>query len=71
VADRPGGLAEVLEALKIEGVNIEYMYAFTFGRESRAVLIFRFDQPDRAIARLQSAGVNVLASAEVYRGIES
>jgi hypothetical protein len=70
VADRPGGLADVLEALKAAGVNIEYMYAFTFGRENRAVLIFRFDQPDRAIARLQAAGVNVLASAEVYRGIE-
>ncbi len=46
------------------------MYAFTFGREGRAVLIFRFDQPDRAIACLQGAGINVLASAEVYNGIE-
>ncbi len=71
VTDRPGGLAAVLEALEAEaGLNIEYMYAFTFGREGRAVLIFRFDQPDRAIARLQGAGINVLASAEVYNGIE-
>ncbi len=71
VSDRPGGLAAVLEALETAPVNIEYMYAFTFGRESRAVLIFRFDQPDPAIARLQGAGINVLASAEVYQGIES
>jgi hypothetical protein len=70
VADRPGGLAQVLEALQADTLNIEYMYAFTFGRESRAVLIFRFDQIDRALARLQAAGINVLASAEVYRGIE-
>jgi hypothetical protein len=70
VSDRPGGLTAVLEALEREPVNIEYMYAFTFGREDRAVLIFRFDQPDRAIARLTAAGINVLASTEVSRGLE-
>src|SRR5208337_1775125 len=32
VADRPGGLAELLEMIERGGVNIEYMYAFTFGR---------------------------------------
>jgi hypothetical protein len=71
VADHPGGLTEVLEALEGSGVNIDYMYAFTFGKENRAVLIFRFDKPDAAIARLQAAGVSVLGSAEVYRGIQA
>jgi hypothetical protein len=71
VSDRPGGLAQVLEAFQQGEVNVEYMYAFTFGREDKAVLIFRFDQPDAAIRRLQAAGVNVVASAEVYKGIES
>lgn len=71
VSDRPGGLAAVLEALEGGGLNITYMYAFTFGREGKAVLIFRFDQPDAAIARLQAAGINVLASAEVYQGIQA
>lgn len=71
VADRPGGLAGVLEVFERGGINIEYMYAFTFGRENRAVLIFRFDNPDGAIQRLQAAGINVVASAEVYRGIEA
>jgi len=70
VSDRPGGLAAVLEALDSAPVNIEYMYAFTVGREG-AVLIFRFDQPDRAIARLTASGINVLASAAVYRGLEA
>ncbi len=71
VADRPGGLAEILEALENSSVNIEYMYAFTFGRSDRAVLIFRFDKPDEAIARLQSAGINVVGSVEVYNRIEA
>ena len=70
VPDRPGGLAEVLGAFEKTGINIEYMYAFTFGRGDTAVLIFRFDNPDAAIARLQSAGINVVGSSEVYRRIE-
>jgi len=70
VADRPGGLAEVLELFERSEVNIEYMYAFTSGREDQAVLIFRFDKPDAAIDLLQTAGFNVVGSAEVYRGAD-
>jgi len=71
VADHPGGLTAVLEALEGTGVNIDYMYAFTFGKEDRAVLIFRFDRPDEAITRLRAAGVSVLEGADLYRGIEA
>ena len=60
VDDRPGGLAGLLETLEPSGVNIEYMYAFTFGREERAVMVFRFNRPDVAIEHLRAAGVNVL-----------
>jgi hypothetical protein len=65
VPDRPGGLAELLGVFEKTGTNIEYMYAFTFGRGDTAVLIFRFDNPDAAIARLQSSGINVVGSAEL------
>lgn len=68
VPDRPGGLAGILEIFEDSGINIEYMYAFTFGRQGKAVLIFRFDKPDDAIARLQAAGVSVVESVEVYSG---
>jgi len=70
VPDRPGGLAELLGVLEPTGINIEYMYAFTFGRGDTAVMIFRFDKPDAAIERLQSAGINVVGSTEVYGSIE-
>jgi hypothetical protein len=69
VPDRPGGLAELLEVLQNTGINVEYMYAFPFGREEKAVLIFRFDQPDVAIERLQSAGINVVGGVELYNRI--
>ncbi|HMD85757.1 MAG TPA: ACT domain-containing protein [Terriglobia bacterium] len=65
VPDRPGGLAELLGVFEQAGINIEYMYAFTFGRGDTAVMIFRFDDPDAAITRLQSAGINVVGSTDL------
>lgn len=68
VDDRPGGVARILEILEKADVNIEYMYAFTFKRNDKAILVFRFDEPDKAIARLQEAGINMLGSVELYGG---
>ncbi len=70
VPDRPGGLSCILDVIGEAGLNVEYMYAFPFGREDTAVMIFRFDQPDAALARLQAAGVNVVGSVEVYASAE-
>ena len=70
VADKPGGLAAVLQALESESVNIEYMYAFTFRSEDKAVLVFRFDDPDAAIQRLQNKSINVLSPVELYELVE-
>jgi hypothetical protein len=66
IPDHPGGLTDVLTALESTGVSVEYMYAFTEGRAGKAVLIFRFDEPDRAMAALQAAGFSVLAEVDVY-----
>lgn len=66
VRDRPGGLAEVLAQVDEGGLNVEYMYAFTFGRGDRAVLIFRFENADHAASLLQSKGVNVLGEVELF-----
>ena len=67
VPDRPGGMADVLGALDGSGINIEYMYAFPYPRGDQAILIFRFNDPDAAIARLQTAGINVLAGHELLK----
>lgn len=67
VEDRPGGLADVLKVIEKGGINIEYMYAFTFRRQDRAVLIFRFDDPDKAVEALQAAGINVLDQVELFQ----
>jgi hypothetical protein len=67
VPDGPGGLADILDALVGSGVNIEYMYAFPYVRGDRAILIFRFNDPDAAIERLQTAGINLVASEELLK----
>jgi hypothetical protein len=69
VGDEPGALANLMAVFENAAINIEYMYAFPFGRQDRAVLIFRFDQPDAAIERLQAAGINVVDSVDVYNKV--
>lgn len=70
VEDRPGGLADILDLFKGSGINIEYMYAFTFRRGNRAVLMFRFDDPDRAIGLLQKAGLNIVGQVELFNRMD-
>jgi hypothetical protein len=66
VPDRPGGLADVLAIVDKAGINLEYMYAFTFRSKDRAILVLRFEDPDRAIEVLQKSGVNLIAAVELY-----
>ncbi|HOZ49380.1 MAG TPA: ACT domain-containing protein [Candidatus Hydrogenedentes bacterium] len=60
VEDRPGGLVDLLEIIDEANLNIDYMYAFTFGQANRATMVFRFRDPDSAIRALEAKGVNVL-----------
>ncbi len=66
IEDRPGGLARILGILEKADMNVEYMYAFTYREKDRAILVFRFDEPDAAVKVLQENGVNVLGSVELY-----
>jgi hypothetical protein len=61
VEDKPGGLAKVLGIIEKCKINIEYMYAFTFGINGKAVLIFKLENLDEAIKLLQSKGVNPIS----------
>ncbi|MEN6625587.1 MAG: ACT domain-containing protein [Candidatus Sumerlaeia bacterium] len=60
VPDRPGGLDSILAVIEDAGTNVEYMYAFTFGRDGQAVLIFRFEDTDVAVAALRAHGINII-----------
>ncbi|HEU0265473.1 MAG TPA: ACT domain-containing protein [Geobacterales bacterium] len=66
VPDRPGGLAQILQALDADAVNVEYMYAFVERCGENAVIIFRFDEIERAIATLVKNGFTVLPGERLY-----
>ena len=68
VDDKPGGLLHILDIIGEGEINIEYMYAFTFHRGQNAVMVFRFDNPDKAISLLQSKGIKVLTGIDVLKG---
>ena len=66
VSDQPGGLAKILAALEKARVNLEYMYGFTQRKEGRGLLLFRFDDPDRAIDALRLEGINPVRSVDLF-----
>ena len=71
VPDQPGGLARVLEVIEQGDINVEYMYAFTFrGQKDQAVLVFRFEEPDEAISKLQAKSINPIAGIELYERVQ-
>jgi hypothetical protein len=66
VADHPGGLADLLEIIDASNLSIEYMYAFTWRPHGRALLIFRFENPDAAVVALSAAGIDVIDSSRLF-----
>lgn len=66
VPDRPGGLHEILKVLTSRGINVEYMYAFVTRTPETALIVIRFEEPEKATAVLREAGVKVLTGEEVY-----
>lgn len=66
VPDRPGGLSEILQTLDSESINVEYMYAFVERCGENAVIIFRFDETEKAIIALQKRGFNILEGERLY-----
>jgi len=65
VPQRPGGLADVLEALGSAGVNVEYAYCFVEPSGEAAVDVLKVDDSVAEDA-LRSAGFRVLDAADVY-----
>lgn len=64
VEDRPGGLAAILKILTGADINVEYMYGFVEKSSDRALLVFRFDDTDRAVRVLKAKKVKVVGSQD-------
>jgi hypothetical protein len=65
VDDTPGGLAAVLKGIDEVNVNVEYMYAFVEKRKHNAIVIFRFENMEKAVELLLAKGIKMLKEKEV------
>jgi hypothetical protein len=65
VEDRPGGLAAILKVLSLNKINLEYMYGFVEKSSDKALLVFRFDDPDKAIAVFKKNKIKVIGRKDI------
>ncbi|MDR1691736.1 MAG: hypothetical protein LBR72_00105 [Oscillospiraceae bacterium] len=62
--DEPGALYRVLKTL--EGISVEYIYAFLTRRDEDAYVIIRVEDNERAQEVLRAAGHTIIGSEDVY-----
>lgn len=67
VEDRPGGLAELLEIVDKHNISVEYMYAFTFGHDQTAVMVFRFDNPEDTLKHFQAENIDAIKAFDLFK----
>jgi len=60
IEDKPGHLANMLEPLKESGINVVHMYAYAGFSSGKAVMIFRFNDIDKAIGIIMAKGYKIL-----------
>ena len=70
IEDKPGSLAKILQSLTDTGVYVVSMYAFIRFSQGKAVMIFRFNDNEKAIEVLDANGINLL-DAEAFGILET
>jgi hypothetical protein len=60
IEDLPGGLARILKVLLAGGISINYTYGLVGAPSGNAIMIFRFNENERAVALLLEQGVRLL-----------
>jgi hypothetical protein len=68
VSDEPGGLAGILRIFAANDVNVEYMYGFVEKFSDKALLVFRFEDPEQAQRILADNKINVVTEKNI-RGL--
>jgi hypothetical protein len=65
VTDEPGGLNKVLDPLWMQNVNVEYMYAFANPQCKNAIMVFRFDDHEKALEILEQKQIKVISAEQI------
>lgn len=64
--DEPGEFSKAVKVLADNGINIEYMYAFTGNHAGTAYVIIKLDQLEKGMNKLQENNAAILAEEDVY-----
>lgn len=64
--DSPGGLTSVLNTIKENNIDLEYLYAFTHEKKDKAILLLHTDDIDGLINILNKNNITIVPSEEVY-----
>ena len=64
--DTPGGLTSVLNTIKENNIDLEYLYAFTHKIENKAILLLHADDIDELIDVLEKNNMTITPAEEVY-----
>lgn len=67
VPDTPGSLADILEQMNEENLNIEYLYAFIGTNADNALVIFKVEDMTRALEAFQKKGIKYIEESELYK----
>ncbi len=64
--DTPGGLTSVLNIIKENQIDLEYLYAFTHEKAGKAILLLHADDINELISALEKNNIVIVSADEVY-----
>lgn len=64
--DAPGGLTTVLDIIKDNLIDLEYLYAFSHDKAGKAILLLHADDIDKLISVLDENKIPIVSAEEVY-----
>lgn len=64
--DVPGGLTSVLDVIKDNLIDLEYLYAFSHNKEDKAILLLHAEDIDKLIDVLSKNNIPIVSAEEVY-----
>ena len=64
--DTPGGLTTVLDIIKENLIDLEYLYSFSHDKAGKAILLLHADDIDNLIDVLTQNNIPIVSAEEVY-----
>ena len=64
--DAPGGLTTVLDIIKDNLIDLEYLYAFSHDKAEKVILLLHADDIDNLISVLSENNIPIVSAEDVY-----